>query len=316
MYLPQTVVSFFSGCGGLDLGFLGGFLYKNSYQPKLPFKILAAYDSDQQAVETYKRNIGGHIHHSDLSRSDPKEMPKADILIGGFPCQDFSICGPRLGLSCERGRLYTALTRYMELHQPKVVVAENVPHLGKIDSGNVIKQILSDFENAGYVFQRWDLFAPDYGVPQRRTRIFLVGVRNDLLGSPNKPLPTNIGQHRSVEWAIHDLECADPASVPNHDQYFKAKVASRGGGQGDEKCERNKPSYTIRANSHSRIQFHYDLPRRLTVRECARLQTFPDEFTFNYSTTINMKQIGNAVPPLLGYNVGLSISNYFKTISP
>lgn len=280
----------------------------------LPFKILAAYDFDSQAVATYNQNIGNHAEVKDLANPDSANMPRADLLIGGFPCQDFSISGPRLGLASARGRLYEALVDYMKTHQPKVVVAENVPHLAKIGDGKVLETILADFEAAGYSFERWDLFAPDYGIPQTRSRIFLVGVRNGVEGRPSKPAPTHKGAYRSVDWAIGDLVSIDSEAVPNQSQYFKATRAKRGGGQGDETCKIGQPSYTIRANSHSRIQFHYQLSRRLSVRECARLQTFPDDFKFPFSTTINTKQIGNAVPPLLAHHVAKSIASFMNDI--
>lgn len=310
----HTVVSFFAGCGGLDLGFLGGVLYKDELLPPLPFKIVAAYDFEEKCIETYKQNIGPHAEVMDLSVARPEHLPMADLLIGGFPCQDFSICGPRLGLSSERGRLYVALVDYMKFHKPKVVVAENVLHLGRIDGGSVMETIISDLESAGYRFELWTLFAPDYGVPQNRSRLFFIGVRNDIKGHPILPIPTHDEKHRSVGWAINDLEHIDGESVANHGQYFKATRAKNGGGQGDEKCKHGLPSYTIRANSHSRIQFHYKLPRRLTVRECARLQTFPDDFVFPFSTTVNMKQIGNAVPPLLASHVAKSIAEFMNNL--
>lgn len=313
----HSVVSFFSGCGGLDLGFLGGVRYRDELLPAHPFEIVSAYDFEKRCVETYHMNIGPHAEVKDLSEAKPEHFPKADVLIGGFPCQDFSISGPRVGLDSDRGKLYGALVNYMRCHRPKVVVAENVPHLESIDDGAVYKTILADLESTGYRFERWKLFAPDYGVPQNRSRLFLIGVRDDIQGHPIMPDPTHRGAYRSVDWAIKDLEHITDDSVPNQDQYFKALVAKdrgRSRSQGDEKCMSGQPSYTIRANSRSRIQFHYNLPRRLTVRECARLQTFPDDFVFPYSTTANMKQIGNAVPPLLANHVARSIADFMNKL--
>jgi DNA (cytosine-5)-methyltransferase 1 len=102
--------------------------------------------------------------------------------------------------------------------------------------------------------------------------------------------------------------------VPNQSQYFKASKAKKGNGQGDEKSKTGTPSYTIRANAKSRVQFHYYLDRRLTIRECARLQTFPDNFILPHSATTNIMQIGNAVPPMLAHKVALSISNFLQGI--
>jgi DNA (cytosine-5)-methyltransferase 1 len=309
-----SVISFFSGCGGLDLGFTGGFSFKGKRYPKLPFEILKAYDNDAKCVVTYKKNIGDHIEEYDLSRIDPGKMPYADVVIGGFPCQDFSSCGPKKGLSSKRGKLYQALITYMRHHKPKVVIGENVPHLLRINGGSAIKKIIADLRAVGYrIEQPWNLFAPAYGVPQRRRRIFLVAVRDDLIGEPETPTETHErGMYPTIDWAISDLENADETKVPNQDQYFAASRAKKGNGQGDEKSIAGLPAYTVRANAKSRVQFHYKLDRRLTVRECARLQTFPDGFELPHSATANIMQIGNAVPPVLGHNVAKSILDFLR----
>ena len=159
----------------------------------------------------------------------------------------------------------------------------------------------------------WTMYGPDYGVPQSRTRIFIIGVRDDLVGFPIQPQPTHAGKHRTIKWAIKDLESLDCETVvPNQSQYFMASKAKNGNGQGDEVSRADEPGYTVRANAKSRVQFHYSLDRRLTVRECARLQTFPDDFVFPHSATSNIMQIGNAVPPMLAHIVATSITEWLK----
>jgi DNA (cytosine-5)-methyltransferase 1 len=160
--------------------------------------------------------------------------------------------------------------------------------------------------------QYWKLFAPDYGVPQARSRIFLIGVRDDITGSIPAPIPTFASKYRSTEWAIADLRGVTDESVPNQSEYFRAMFAKSGHGQGDEINPRDRPAYTIRANAKSRIQLHYDLPRRLTIRECARLQTFPDTFIFPHPPTTSIAQIGNAVPPLLASVVAAQVSQFLS----
>jgi DNA (cytosine-5)-methyltransferase 1 len=308
-----TVVSFFAGCGGLDLGFVGGFEFNGIRHKALPFRILQAYDNDERAVETYRLNISAHATVCDLSKHKPTDIPAAQVLIGGFPCQDFATCGPRQGLESERGRLYLALVKYARVHRPKVIVAENVPGLANIAGGAVLKQIIADFEKEGYKVRLWNLYGPDYGLPQRRTRLFIVGVRSDLDGFPQEPVPSHVGRHRTLRWAIEDLEeIKGEEEVPNQSQYFMASRAKRGNGQGDEVSRPDEPGYTVRANAKSRVQFHYKLKRRLTVRECARLQTFPDQFVFPHSATANVMQIGNAVPPMLSHKVAEAISKYLQ----
>lgn len=309
----HTVVSFFCGCGGLDLGFLGGFQFKGIDVPQLPFSILAAYDHDSKCVQTYIKNISSHAEVRDLASYDPGDIPSAEVLIGGFPCQDFATCGPRQGLESVRGRLYRAMIQYMEYHRPRVVVGENVPGLANIDNGGVLSTILEDISAVGYRVAVWRLYAPDYGIPQKRTRLFIIAVRNDLKGFPVMPMGTFTERnYRTTRWAIGDLEEILDESVPNQSQFFRASKAKKGNGQGDEVTLADTPSYTIRANAKSRVQFHYSLGRRLTVRECARLQTFPDSFCFPHAATSNIMQIGNAVPPMLGNRVAESIAEYLK----
>ena len=307
-----TVISYFAGCGGLDLGFAGDFEVFNSYLPSTGFQIVKAYDFEERCIITYKANISEHIEQKDIFALSVNDVPKADVLIGGFPCQDFSSCGPQRGLSSSRGQLYLSMIDYMKRHSPKVVVGENVPHLAKMQQGRVLQTILRDLSQTGYKVKLWDLYAPDYGVPQTRRRLFFICVRPDLDGFPEEPIPEfqKDSGYRSIEWAIDDLKKIDDETVSNQSQYFRASKAKKGNGQGDEKSKRNQPAYTVRANAKSRVQFHYELERRLTVRECARLQSFPDTFVFPHSATTNIMQIGNAVPPLLAHKVATSIANF------
>ncbi|MBS3986228.1 MAG: DNA cytosine methyltransferase [Selenomonadales bacterium] len=313
--LPSfSVVSYFCGCGGLDLGFRGDFQYRGEAYPKLPFEIKAAFDNNAACIETYNRFFGEHAQMVDLSAADARTIVTSDLLIGGFPCQEFSSCGPLGGLDSERGQLYKALIRYMEVHQPKLVVGENVINLERMEKGKVKEAIVNELQGAGYKVEVWKLYAPDYGIPQRRTRLFFICVRADLDGFPAQPRADFIHEQRSIEWAIGDLVEVTDESVPNQSQYFGASRAKRGNGQGDESSKRDKPAYTIRANPKSRVQFHYSLDRRLTVRECARIQTFPDDFVFTHAATSSISQIGNAVPPVLAYRVASSIAEYMKRL--
>jgi len=312
-----SVVSYFCGCGGLDLGFRGGFIFHGEKYSKLPFNIEIAYDKEPHCVETYNGYFGEHAKSVDLSTIDVKSLPKANVLIGGFPCQEFSSCGPLGGINSERGRLYMALIAYMNEHHPAIVVGENVINLARMDDGKVLKTITTDLSNAGYEVQVWDMFAPDYGVPQRRKRLFFICVRKNLFeryGFPKKPIAGFVNNHRSIEWAIGDLVNITDDTVPNQDQFFGASRAKKGNGQGDESNMKDKPAYTIRANPKSRVQFHYSLDRRLTVRECARIQTFPDDFKFPHAKTRSVSQIGNAVPPILAFLIAKSIATFLNTI--
>lgn len=308
------VLSMFAGCGGMDLGFLGGFEYLGKKYDSLPFNILKAIDLDEKSVETYNLNIGDHAEVGDLTEIAAHELPKARVLIGGFPCQDFSSSGPKLGFSGDRGQLYKCLANYMREHKPDLVVGENVPHLATLHGGQYLAGIIKDFESEGYNFTVWNLYGPDYGLSQSRRRLFLVGVRADLGYPPPPPKPTHIDAHIPIEDALDDLIKIDDESVTNQSQYFVATRATAGGGQGDHTNQRGKVAYCIRANAKARIQFHYELDRRLTVRECARLQSFPDEFVFPFAAMNNMSQIGNAVPPILAHVVAEAVLDHLNQI--
>jgi DNA (cytosine-5)-methyltransferase 1 len=283
--------------------------------PAMPFEIVKAFDIDARAIETYRLNIGLHGEVADLVEKEPATLPQADLLLGGFPCQDFSTCGPKEGLDGKRGRLYRVMVDYMREHKPAVVVAENVPGLAKLHDGTILDTIVSELSEVGYRFKVWSILCPEFGLPQSRRRIFLVGVRNDLPGHPIIPMPTHFMGFRSIDDAIDDLKGVIDESVTNQSQYFVATAATAGGGQGDHVSKRGELAYTVRANAKARIHFHYELPRRLTVRECARLQSFPDEFVFPHSAMNAMTQIGNAVPPIIGHHVGRSLLTYFRSIT-
>lgn len=308
-----SVASLFAGCGGMDLGLLGGFNFRGDYYAPLPFEILGAYDFDARATETYRLNISDRVETVDLTELPPRDIPPARMLIGGFPCQDFSSSGPKVGLKGARGQLYRLLGDYMGEHRPEVVVAENVPHLARMRGGAVLQTILEDLGEFGYVFNVWKLLCPEYGLPQSRTRLFIVGVREDI---PVRPLPPDPSHriHRTIGWAIGDLEDIRDETVPNQSQYFVATKATAGAGQGDQISERDKLAYSMRANPKARVHFHYYLERRLTVRECARIQSFPDDFVFPHSASANIAQIGNAVPPIVGHAVADSLASFFAQI--
>lgn len=307
-----STVSFFAGCGGLDLGAMGGFTFLNKYYEPQPFNILAAYDNDKYAVDAYKLNLSDHAHLADLTEIDMNNVPAADVLFGGFPCQDFSSCGHKMGFSGPRGLLYQKMVDYMRIHQPKVVVGENVPLLKGMNEGALLAQIVADLSAVGYNVKHWYLTCPDYGLPASRKRIFIICVRADLPGFPTPPTPTHVMRHVSIDEAIDDLVSVEDESVPNQSQYFVATKATAGAGQGDQKSQRGKVGYAVRANAKARIHFHYDLDRRLTVRELARLQSFPDEFIFPFASGHNVMLIGNAVPPIVGHAVTKSVAAYLE----
>ena len=296
----------------MDLGFEGGFTYRRTAYEPLPYKIVGSYDNDAKCKRTYDKNFAHTLTLADLSKAEPRDFPRADVLIGGFPCQEFSSCGPQGGIDSHRGGLFRAMSKYAKEHQPMLVVAENVMNLARINRGADLVTIRRSLALAGYRTIVWSIYAPDYGIPQTRERLVILGVRKDLRGDPDLPKATFAKKPRGIAWAIGDLKNIQDDSVPNQHQYFKAGLAKTGHGQGDEKNRAPDPAYTIRANSRSRVQFHYELKRRLTVRECARVQTFPDTFVFPDEPTPSIRQIGNAVPPVLSHIIAASLADFIK----
>ena len=339
--IPQMeelkVVSLFSGCGGLDLGVQGGFEVFNGenkkHFAKNPFKVIWANDIYQEATETYKKNIGKHIICKDVADIDIADIPDCDIILGGFPCQDFSISGKQKGFDTERGNLYKQMLRVILAKKPKAFIAENVKNIlnpNLIDSERnqpVINTICEDFSNAGYTIKATNLHAPDYGIPQRRDRVFIVGIRNDI--NSEFQYPKSLHSLMTSEQAIDDLwNRENDLTIPNHNQRSMAKFKppQRMGNQGNYKIPKNGPSQVMRAEHHMNIQAHYrslkedepenrDFWRRLTVREAARLQTFPDSFKFLGLKSHGYKQLGNAVPPILGWYMGRALAKALSASS-
>lgn len=181
-----SVLSMFSGCGGMDLGFLGGFRYLDTEFSSHPFRILQAIDNDRLAIETYKLNIGDDAMVGDLTEISAENLPKTRVLIGGFPCQDFSSSGPKVGFAGARGLLYLSMIGYMRHHRPDVVIGENVPHIASLHKGIYLRKILEDIKAVGYNPAVWELFAPDFGISQSRRRIIIIATRAEI-GFPPPP---------------------------------------------------------------------------------------------------------------------------------
>ncbi|AOZ77266.1 cytosine methyltransferase [Clostridium pasteurianum DSM 525 = ATCC 6013] len=314
-----TILSLFSGCGGLDLGFKGGFTYLHGNYERNNFDIIWANEINSQAVETYRSYFGNHIVCEDINNIRDDEFPQADIIIGGFPCQDFSLAGKKQGLNVERGRLYLQMKRAIDAVKPVAFIAENVRNLMVMGNGVVLKTIIDDFKQSGYNVYFHLYNAANYGVPQNRERVIIYGIREDLNNIPFIPLET----HSLYNWvtaseAIDDLWDKLDTNIPNHSRrdYSKAKFYEGKRTQGNIRIQSDKVAPTIRAEHHGNIEGHYrtygdesDLSnwRRLSVRECARIQTFPDDFIFQSAASSAYKQVGNAVPPVLAWNIARAL---------
>jgi DNA (cytosine-5)-methyltransferase 1 len=314
----MKVVSLFCGAGGMDYGFL-----------KANHEIIWANDFDKDSVNTYKKNIckefdlpEEHVVLEDIKKICSSEIPECDVVIGGFPCQGFSVANPYRHVEDSRNILYLELLRIIKDNKPKYFVAENVPGILNIGKGKVIKMIMKDFKDAGYKAHYKILNAADFGVPQKRRRVIILGTRDDVEPTIVHPKPTyspkpkttiegrTLKRWLTVREAISDLPEPDTGKdIPNH--YGTKHKVKVNGFIGNRATKWDDPSPTIVGRGGGTggpvIIPHPNLHRRMTVRETARLQSFPDTFIFEGSTSSQYRQIGNAVPWLMAYHIAKMI---------
>lgn len=292
----------------MDLGFV-----------KAGHEVVWANDLYKDAVDTYAKNLGNHIVYEDIKNIRVEDIPEADIVIGGFPCQGFSVANMNRSVEDERNSLYLEMLRIIKAKQPKFFVAENVKGILSLGKGSIIEMIMNDFKNVGYRVEYKLLNAADYGVPQTRQRVFIVGVRNDLDFEYKYPDPThqeyskidlfnldNLPKWISVGEALKDIpEPEENHTLKNH-VYSKYRLKFNGY-IGHRETDPNRPSPTITARGDHRggavINHHPKNHRRLSVREVAIIQSFPLDYEFVGSTTSCYRQIGNAVPPILAFHI-------------
>jgi DNA (cytosine-5)-methyltransferase 1 len=296
-----TLVSMFSGCGGMDLGFLGGFKFLGRSYRRLPFRIVWANEHNRLACQTYRRNVGSEIICDDVWKAIDTLPSQTDVLIGGFPCQDISVNGKRIGVNGKRTGLYKAMLEAIRRTHPKVFVAENVKGILMKHHQRAIHQVVEDFEELGYRVSYQLYLAAHYGVPQTRERVFIVGTSSDC--KPFVPPRALKRKPVTAKEAIADLERLKECPSFNH----VWSRANRSPEQGDRRLIADRPAYTIRAECHGNIQYHYRLPRRISMREAARFQSFPDNFIFESKLRETERQVGNAVPPVLAWHVAKAV---------
>ena len=358
--MAYKVLDLFSGAGGLSRGF-----YDAGYD------VVLGVDFDEAALKTFKENHGkaeamkldlfDHSNIDEIINFLEEKNIKLDVLVGGPPCQGFSVAGPR-DMNDKRNTLYTAMVKLAEQVKPQAVVLENVPGMVQTNGGIGAKRVVEDFAKIGYRMVPKLLYAPDYGIPQMRKRVFFVGLR-DSHEDFKFPEPT-VGKNDYVtcEEAIGDLPSLQTdegdiiygeeiqdylypiqndyqkrmransekvrnhiGSIPIEKTKFMISLVPEGKNykalpeeyQGIYKYHEaltryhsKKPSNTI--NTGHRSHFHYKWNRIPTVRESARLQSFPYDFIFYGNKSEQYRQVGNAVPPILGQVVADALLPYLK----
>lgn len=341
-----TFIDLFSGCGGMSLGFeMAG------------FQGLLAIDNWQDALDTYAYNRpAARVLCGDLATLDPAKLKKeegiidVDVIIGGPPCQGFSVAGKRI-VEDERNTLYKSFVKFVDCFHPKAFVMENVPNILSIGNGIVRESILNDFYSIGYTVEHKVMLASDYGVPQNRRRAFFIGFKNGVhFEFPEKIVSNPVTSFEALS-DLPEYSLANGATYPtlpkseyqnqlrynssgvynheitNHNEQTK-KIISMVPDGGNYKSlpkelqnirkvhiawtrlNSEKPSFTIDTGHNH--HFHYKYNRVPTVRESARLQSFPDSFIFIGNKGSQLKQVGNAVPPMLALSIANALKSYLE----
>jgi DNA (cytosine-5)-methyltransferase 1 len=303
----MKIVSLFSGAGGLDLG-----LQWSGHE------IVWANDIFAEAVATYRKNVSPHISDTDITKVPSSVIPDCDVVVGGFPCQGFSVANWGRTESDPRNQLFHEMVRVVRDKQPRYFVGENVKGLVSMAEGRALQVILQEFARAGYIVHHAVVNAADYGVPQARKRLLIVGVRKDL--PPLRafpPRPTHASPEIAEFMGLQPWVSVGKALAhlpdPELGQHIANHTASKyklrfNGHLGHRTIDPDKPSPTVTARGDDRggvvVLHHPGNHRRMTARELAVVQSFPDEFEFCGTRTNAYRQIANAVPPLLGRAIG------------
>ena len=308
------VASLFCGCGGMDLGVIGGFSYLGKEYKENPFEIVYAVDNDEYCTKIYNDNFTHKCVVKDVRDINIEEMPQFDMLIGGFPCQSFSISAqnpPRLGYKDERGMLFFEMVKILKERQPRFFIAENVKGILSANKGKAFPMIMKEFRDAGYIVVHQLLNASDYGIPQKRERVIIVGFRNlEDFRKFHYPMKVRSSERKVLGDVIMTESDKDEA-------LFFSEKAVAGMMAVREKMNKGRampltePCNTISAhlakvslNSTDPVYIVGERYRRFSSREAARIQSFPDSFNFDSVSQIRQyKAIGNAVPPVLMWHV-------------
>lgn len=304
----MKIVSLFSGAGGLDLGLI-----------QAGHDICWANDFDADAVATYRANIGKEIILGDICQVPSSAIPNCDVVVGGFPCQGFSQANMLRFAEDERNRLYLEFLRVVRDKRPLYFLAENVRGILSLAGGRAIEKIESDFAAVGYRVSKKLFNVADYGVPQMRRRVIISGTRQDMPECLNYkfPEPTHADPAKAAQLGLkpwvtisqalaHVPEPSEQHNLTNH-IYSLYKVTNRNF-TGHRRTDPDKPSPTILARGNGKggvcaIQ-HPRNHRRMSIREQAVVQTFPDDFNFFGRLNSAYRQVGNAVPVEFGRCLG------------
>lgn len=315
------VASLFCGCGGMDLGIIGDFSFLDTNYPRSAFDIVYAVDNDEYCTKIYNANFEHKCTIKDVREIDPAKIPDFDVLVGGFPCQSFSISAqnpPRLGFKDERGMLFFEMVKILKEKKPRAFIAENVKGLLSANHKQAFPMIIKEFSDAGYHVQYFLVNASKFGVPQKRERVIIFGFRDTI------DLDNFIFSHYiPCSSVLGDV--IDENENNNESLYFSEKavagmMAVREKMNKGRAQDLSQPCNTISAhlakvslNSTDPVLMIGDRYRRFSCREAARIQSFPDSFILDVVSDIRQyKAIGNAVPPVMMWHIANSLQRAFE----
>ena len=300
----------FCGCGGMDLGVIGGFSFLGKEYKENPFDIVYAVDFDEYCTKIYNANFEHKCLIKDVRDIDINELPQFDMLIGGFPCQSFSISAqnpPRLGYKDERGMLFFEMVKILKERQPRFFIAENVKGILSANEGKAFPMIMNEFRDAGYHVMHKLLNASDYGVPQKRERVIIMGFLKEedyrsfrypskLRNEERKVLGDVIIPEENRNESLFFSEKAVAGMMAVREKMNKGRVQNL-----DEPCNTVSAHLAkVSLNSTDPVLMITNRFRRFSTREAARIQSFPDTFKLDsVSQGRQYKAIGNAVPPVM-----------------
>ena len=323
--MKHKVISLFSGCGGADLGLLGGFSYLGKRYNRLNYEIIHASDIDKKAVATYNKNFKHSAEIADINHLSLKNV-QADLVIGGFPCQPFSTVNPRKEPHKKESQLFWEMARVISEVTPKAFIAENVKGFYRLKKGYYFDLACNEFASLGYNISHALLNSSDYGVPQKRERIFIVGTRKDIPYTFDFPIATHgEGLKNKVP-----LKKVIKSLWPEDEKYFFSKRAVQGVKNAKPNMKRalaqdlegqclTITSHLAKVSLNSRdpvllVDKEKELYRRFSPREAARIQSFPEDFEFLGSQGDAYRQIGNAIPPVLMWHIALSMEKLLSCL--
>lgn len=308
------VASIFCGCGGMDLGVVGGFTYLGKEYGENPFDIVYSVDNDEYCTQIYNDNFKHKCIVKDVRNIEIDKMPQFDMLIGGFPCQSFSISAqnpPRLGYKDERGMLFFEMVKILKARTPRFFIAENVKGIMSANSGKAFPMIINEFKEAGYKVTYKLLNASEYGVPQKRERVIIIGFRDEKDYLKFKfPLKNKMSERKVLGDVIME-EANDDERLFFSERAVAGMMAVREKMNKGRAMKLDEPCNTISAhlakvslNSTDPVFMVGERYRRFSTREAARIQSFPDSFKLDsVSQSRQYKAIGNAVPPILMWHI-------------